>query len=92
VGSSDVTLIKYMTSTKSERWWIQGLGLMAAAAWAGVRALGHGRPPLLRVGFGAAAICFLAGLVGLVIDRIRVAKRGRGGAADDTDVAEHHEL
>jgi hypothetical protein len=44
------------------------------------------------VGFGAAAICFLAGLVGLVIDRIRVAKRGRGGAADDTDVAEHHEL
>lgn len=86
-----MTLMKYMTSAKDERWWIQGLGLTAAAVWAGARALGNGRPPLLRVGFGAAAICFLAALAGLIIDRMRAARRGRRGSADDTVAGEPQE-
>ncbi|GDY63713.1 hypothetical protein SAV14893_031060 [Streptomyces avermitilis] len=86
-----MTLIKYMTNAKDERWWIQGLGLMAGAVWAGARALGNGRPPLLRVGFGVAAICFLAAIAGLFIDRIRAARRGRRGSADDTAAGEQQE-
>jgi ABC-type transport system involved in cytochrome c biogenesis permease subunit len=86
-----MALIKYMTKARDERWWIQGLGLMAGAAWAGFRALNNGRPPLLRVGCGVAAICFLAAIVGLIIDRIRATRRGRRGSADDTAAGEQQE-
>lgn len=85
-----MALIKYMTRARDERWWMQGLGLMAAAAWAGFRALSNGRPPLLRMGFGVAAIGFLAATVGLIIDRIRATMRGRGGSTEDTAASGPH--
>lgn len=86
-----MALMKYMTNSKDDRWWMQGLGLTAGAVWAGVRALGNGRPPLLRVGFGVAAICFLAAIAGLIIDRIRATRRDRRGSADDTAAGEPRE-
>ncbi|MFI5677020.1 hypothetical protein [Streptomyces cellulosae] len=74
---------RVVTNDKEDRWWLQAFGLAAAAVWAGARALGNGRPPLLRWGLGVAAICLLASLAGLVIDRIRAKRRGRSSSATE---------
>lgn len=84
MGSSRIKLGEDMTKIKEDRWWLQGLGFAAAAVWAGARALGHGRPPLVRLSLGMGALCFLVALAGLIIDRIRVTRRGRRASTVDT--------
>ena len=80
-GSSRLRLGEDMTDNREDRWWPQALGLAAGALSAGARALGNGRPPLLRWGLGAGAVCLLAALIGLVIERIRATRRGRRSSA-----------
>lgn len=90
VRSSRLRLGEDMTDNKEDRWRLQALGLGAGAAWAGARALGHGRPPLLRLGLGIGALCLLAALMGLLIDRIRATRRGRSSSAVETSDGEPH--
>lgn len=70
---------------------VAGSRAYGRSVWAGARALGGGRPPLLRLGLGIGAICFLAGLAGLIVDRLRATRRGRRSSAVDTAVGEPQE-
>lgn len=73
-----------MAAAEGDRWWwLEGLGLTAGLVWFGARALSDGRPLLLRLLLAVGAVCFLAALGELAVDRVRPTKKGSRTSAGD---------